>query len=178
MTPRSLVLVGVLVLLSSGACNDDGPFEVTVTAEVVSSNSQVEMGVVATAVTLTEDSTYSHGVRVTWRGNERVLVSTPRFVHRYKSDDAAFIIAGYLCWPVEHHGEQIVFCSGEGAFSSLEPNETHEYPITLYPDEARCGLARGTYVFEQLIRGQGLDFGPPRSGQVGEFTIRLTYEVR
>jgi hypothetical protein len=177
--PRSVLLIPLaLVLLLAAAC-DDEPLEVTVTAELASGDAPVS--VEATAVSQNEDGTFSHGVRVTWNGDEPVRLDDARFAHYYDANGATFILAGRGCspWEPEDGGTPGVVCTDDLQVITLQPGDTHEYPVALYPDAGPRGLARGTYLIDETIDWwPGDDLEALGADPGGSFTIRLTYEVR
>ncbi|MCC6387437.1 MAG: hypothetical protein IT302_08650 [Dehalococcoidia bacterium] len=177
-----LAVVALLVLGPSPACNgdDDDELRVIVTAAIVEVGAPAT--VEATDVTASERGTLMHNVRVTWRGQEQAFLDDARFTH-HEANGGDLVLAGRGCgaeWDatLRHVTHP---CTADLQIVRLEPDESHAYPVWIFPEVGPLALKPGTYVVDQPIpywgggpQVQVPDYDRPE----GEFTIRLTYEVR
>jgi hypothetical protein len=183
---ETIATVGVVVsVLAFGACgNDDddvdpGHLTVSVAAEVVEPDAAAS--VEATALRDAGEGRLAHEVRVTWEADAPAILDDARFTHWVEEGAGHLVLAGRGCgadW--EEASEQVVHvCTADIQLVWLEPGQSHDYPVRVYPQVGPLQLARGIYVVEEVVRWtysdhpSSADLGTPE----GEFTIRLTYTV-
>jgi hypothetical protein len=185
--PRiALITAAALAALFAAACArgggaTPGPDSVTVRAEVLEADAPVD--VETTAVRAGQGGTFAHEVRVTWRGEEGARLDDARFAHHVEAGGGHLVIAGRGCganWDAERR-EVMLVCTADLRLIVLEPGETHDYPVVVYPEVESLRLRPGTYVVEEVVHWwQPDDTGvaPIDTSYEGVFTIRLTYEVQ
>ena len=124
---------------------------------------------------------FVHEVRVASNADETVRIDDARFAHEVREGDGVLVTAGRGCganW--EESTESIsIACLDVLQIIRLEPNETHAYPVTVYPEVGPERLLPGNYVVEEDIpwwisRGDPFETGGEPEGT---FTVRLTYIV-
>ena len=168
----------LLAVAGCGGDEDDGPFLLTVHAEVVEQDAPVEVAATA-AGPGREDGWFEHEVRVTWRGEGPAGLDDARFVHRVEGEDGDLITLGRGCgWSYDEQSEELVFpCTADLQLITIEPGQTHAYRVSLPSELESFRLRAGTYVVEEMIawwQPPDLGAGPVAEGR---FTVRLTYEV-
>ncbi len=150
-------------------------FDITVTAEVVEADAPVT--VEATDVVADADGRYSHGVVVTWNGTTQAILDDERFTHHVTNEagDGDLVTAGRGCgaeWS-EQDEEVIHPCTLDLRVHPVDPGESHEYPVAVYPQVGPLTLEAGTYVVDQVVSW----WRPGAEETQQQFTVRLTYEV-
>jgi hypothetical protein len=124
---------------------------------------------------------FVHEVRVTSNADETVRIDDARFAHEVREGDGTLVTAGRGCgagWD-ESTASISIACQDDLQIIRLEPNETHPYPVTIYPEVGPERLRPGTYVIEETIPWWFVGDDPFDTGgdPEGEFTVRLTYTV-
>ncbi|MPZ98627.1 MAG: hypothetical protein GEU80_04660 [Dehalococcoidia bacterium] len=131
------------------------------------------------ATTMTSDANGrpAHGVVVTWNGTETVMLEDARFVHHIHGAGGAgdLVTAGRGCgaqWDAQA-AELVQACQDDLLLIELEPGETHEYPVVIYPEVGPLALEPGTYTVDEVIGWWPVDDETDRD----QVTVRLTYTV-
>jgi hypothetical protein len=158
------------------ACGGDrGAVQVSVSAVIIEPAAPVTVR--ATNVSETDDGLLQHGVLVEWRGSTGGRLDDARFAHQVEGPRGDLVTAGRGCgadWDARQR-QVVHLCTADFQIIDLQPGETHEYPVRIYPRIGPLRLARGTYVLNEVISWwRPDDYDRP----AGRFTVRLTYEVK
>lgn len=179
------VLAAALLGIACSDKDDDPPttMDLTVSAEITSEGTPF-------TVEATEPTSggqgwspfgFVHEVRVTSNADETVRIDDARFAHEVREGDGVLVTAGRGCgaaWDEATDGISIA-CQDDLQIIRLEPNETHPYPVTVYPEVGPERLLPGTYVAEESINWWIAGDDPFETGgdPDGTFVVRLTYIV-
>ena len=179
---RQLLLAALLLipLLLAAACSSDNddPVQLSVRAEIVEPG--VPAQVEASDVRDGDDGWFEHSVRVTWRGDAPAGLDDARFVHRVEGDNDELITLGRGCgYSIDEQSNELLFpCTSDLRLITLDPAETHEYPVSIPSRIEMFRLGRGIFVVEEVIRWwQPPELGAQTTAE-GQFTVRLTYQVQ
>lgn len=124
---------------------------------------------------------FAHEVMVTSISDRTIRIDDARFAHEVREGDGTLVTAGRGCgagW--DENSESIsIACQDDLQIIRLEPNETHPYPVTIYPEVGPERLRPGTYVVEETIPWWFVGDDPFDTGgdPEGEFVVRLSYTV-
>lgn len=177
---RLAPLAATLVALLALGCTGDGrDLRVTgVRAFIVESGATVE--VEATSLRRPARDRLEHEVLVTWRGAEPVILADARFTQvAIGPGDGALVLSGRGCEPHwDDDQQQVTFaCTDDLQLITLEPGDTHAYPVTVYTSLGSLTMEDGRYRVDQRIAwstgGANLQANTDAEG----FTVRLGYKV-
>lgn len=172
--PLAVATSAMLVLAGCG--DSEPPLRVTVRAEVI--DNTVPVMAASTDLFSSEDGRMRHGVQVQIAccGALAVQLDDARFTHHVEAGDGHLVTAGRGCsaeWDENNRRVQHV-CTADLQVIELQPGESNEYTVTLYPRVGPLRLQPGVYVVEQPIGWRPA----AGDGPGGRFTVRLTYGVR
>ena len=173
----SILVLGALSPLL--ACSDSDPavLKVSISAEALGQESLFEIE--STAIEEMGDD-FVHEVRVTWLGEENVRLDDARFTHHVESEDGHLITLGRGCganWDQDAE-ELFLVCTADLQLIFVESGEDHSYRIAIPREVGPLRLTPGTYVIEENIHWWQQDEINAEPTEEGDFTIRLTYEVK
>lgn len=179
LAPLAAALATVFALLALGCMGNGRDLRVTgVRAFVLESAATVE--VEATTLHRPARDRLEHEVLVTWRGTEPVMLADARFTHVVtRPGDGALVITGRGCEPHwDSQREQVTFaCTDDLQLITLEPGDTHAYPVTVYTSLGSLTMEDGRYRVDQPIAWStgGATLQPEPDAEA--FTVRLGYKV-
>jgi hypothetical protein len=184
----ALLAVTVSALLVLAACGEDdpgavdSPDRVRVRAELIDAPEgfSVEVSPVEDA-----NGGLRHEVSVTWDGEGEVVLDDARFGHHVDdpAGDGALVTSGRGCgaeWDEENR-HVLHICTADLQIIALQPGETHNYPVVIYPEVGPLRLLAGTYVIDEEIawwRSNGEPIAAQGQEPEGALVLRLSYDVQ